>query len=760
MVVLELNHGDTLPPIGTHVDPSPVDFGAPYDDEDADIIIRSSDAVDFRLQKLFLVKASRIFKELLLRRSSNSQPSPTGSQDSHRWEQKGDVAVLCLPEDRNVLESLLSLVLPVSPVIPTSLELVMPLLGAATKYQMHSAISVIRRLEQISSDNPFRVYSLAWRFRLRGECLMAVRLSLDRPLTIEGLGEDLCLFSGQALLELVNCRSRSNAVISDALRLYRVSKAAEASTPVSTQISSPEVSSDSSHKKSKKSVSQKNADPGPWLQQYLSRCESDTTALNRRQLYFAFHDHLRAHGTGEDSTCSACADVSADILDREWAAVEDALSGAMQMVSDMISFEEATPQQATSSVSVQALGWPFTADDADLILRSSDLVDFRVYKSSLRASSIFFRDMLSLPQPSESLSQNGNQTLPIIAMAEDSQTLHDLLSVLMHASPMYHRFSVTEAINVLAAAQKYQMEGLMTTIRSLLQDPKFAVPPPIGPGTAFTAYALACKHQLAEEALQAARSTLEFPFTLESCGGDLSLASGDALRVAPLLLRLSWQEWPLFHSREHGWTFRVSQNAAYTTRQTPIDFHDPADEVLQAMGLQGGHVFYKVPHKDGESANVGSPLGKTFIKYAQDGTLTSPGDEAKNALDMNAQCSYWISARDRVMKQMVVWQNRSLDMGMPAAHDTDDAGAAKKLGVIIPQVITMGTVTRRAIEKTWLTASNAKKNRVGSELKAMVRAPDGYAIVGADVDSEEPLLYYVSVVASVLVVASKWNGST
>ncbi|KAG8822278.1 DNA-directed DNA polymerase gamma mip1 [Serendipita sp. 401] len=49
----------------------------------------------------------------------------------------------------------------------------------------------------------------------------------------------------------------------------------------------------------------------------------------------------------------------------------------------------------------------------------------------------------------------------------------------------------------------------------------------------------------------------------------------------------------------------------------------------------------------------------------------------------------------------------------------------------------MGTVTRRAIEKTWLTASNAKKNRVGSELKAMVRAPPGYAIVGADVDSEE-----------------------
>ncbi|KAF8267209.1 DNA polymerase family A-domain-containing protein [Lactarius quietus] len=203
-------------------------------------------------------------------------------------------------------------------------------------------------------------------------------------------------------------------------------------------------------------------------------------------------------------------------------------------------------------------------------------------------------------------------------------------------------------------------------------------------------------------------------------------------RIAPLLLRLSWQDWPLFHSREHGWMYRVSPGTAFKTRQKPLDFHHPADEVLQALVLHEGFVFYKLPHKDGESANVGSPLAKTFIKYAQDGTLTSPGDEARSALDMNAQCSYWISARDRVLKQMVVWQHAGLDMGLSIG---DAPGS--KAGIILPQVITMGTVTRRAIERTWLTASNAKVNRVGSELKAMVRAPPGYAIVGADVDSEE-----------------------
>jgi DNA polymerase gamma 1 len=203
-------------------------------------------------------------------------------------------------------------------------------------------------------------------------------------------------------------------------------------------------------------------------------------------------------------------------------------------------------------------------------------------------------------------------------------------------------------------------------------------------------------------------------------------------RIAPLLLRLSWQGWPLYHSREHGWTYRVSPGAAYTTRQAPLHFHHPDDEALQALALHEGFVFYKLPHKDGEAANVGSPLAKTFVKYAQDGTLTSPGDEARSALEMNAQCSYWISARDRVLKQMVVWQQKGLNMGLDVG-----AGPSSKAGIIIPQVITMGTVTRRAIERTWLTASNAKQNRVGSELKAMVRAPPGYAIVGADVDSEE-----------------------
>ncbi|WVF72481.1 hypothetical protein IAT40_007296 [Kwoniella sp. CBS 6097] len=203
--------------------------------------------------------------------------------------------------------------------------------------------------------------------------------------------------------------------------------------------------------------------------------------------------------------------------------------------------------------------------------------------------------------------------------------------------------------------------------------------------------------------------------------------------VAPLLLRLQWQGFPLIHSRAHKWLYRVPRDViekggkdALQARGGRVKFDDKSGvDAIYADDKK--HYYFRLPHKDGEGKNVGNPLSKHFVKSIESGELASAaaesGDDvaakaATDATNMNAFCSYWISSRERIMDQMVVYQG-------PTS------------GMILPQVITMGTVTRRAVEGTWLTASNAKKNRVGSELKAMVRAPPGYAIVGADVDSEE-----------------------
>jgi hypothetical protein len=69
----------------------------------------------------------------------------------------------------------------------------------------------------------------------------------------------------------------------------------------------------------------------------------------------------------------------------------------------------------------------FDLTDTNLIIRSSDLVDFRVHKLVLAIASPFFKDLLSLPQPPDSESVSG---LPVVRLSEDSELLNTLVSML------------------------------------------------------------------------------------------------------------------------------------------------------------------------------------------------------------------------------------------------------------------------------------------------------------------------------------------
>ncbi|XP_042198873.1 DNA polymerase subunit gamma-1 [Callorhinchus milii] len=145
--------------------------------------------------------------------------------------------------------------------------------------------------------------------------------------------------------------------------------------------------------------------------------------------------------------------------------------------------------------------------------------------------------------------------------------------------------------------------------------------------------------------------------------------------------------------------------------------------------------FFRLPHKDGNHHNVGSPFAKDFLSKMEDGTLQADAANATRALEINKMVSFWRNAQKRVSSQMVVMLRKTELPRLVARHpEFDDENS---IGAIIPLVITAGTVTRRAVEPTWLTASNARADRVGSELKAMVQVPPGYHLVGADVDSQE-----------------------
>ncbi|KAF2785915.1 hypothetical protein K505DRAFT_380600 [Melanomma pulvis-pyrius CBS 109.77] len=207
-------------------------------------------------------------------------------------------------------------------------------------------------------------------------------------------------------------------------------------------------------------------------------------------------------------------------------------------------------------------------------------------------------------------------------------------------------------------------------------------------------------------------------------------------RVAPILLKLSWDGNPLVWSDKYGWTYQVPMNEVFAYNAKGMRELDMSEEEDVRLRDDSNHRYYKIPHKDGPLARCANPLAKGYLAYFEKGTLTSEYEYAKEALEMNASCSYWISARDRIMSQMVVY-NKEVPNAPKLVSASGKGKRGKEVGFILPQIIPMGTITRRAVENTWLTASNAKTNRVGSELKSMVRAPQGYCFVGADVDSQE-----------------------
>ena len=161
--------------------------------------------------------------------------------------------------------------------------------------------------------------------------------------------------------------------------------------------------------------------------------------------------------------------------------------------------------------------------DADIVIQSCDLVNFRVHKLVLSLSSAFFSDMFSLPQPPNNEVVDG---LPVVRLSEDAELLNSLLTML-YPIPSVIPNAYDKCLMVLNASQKYDMVGVPSRIRAEIQSKK--VPMPIG-ASAFRAYAIASRGELPSEREILARLTLDFPMTFEYIGDELPFFEGWALR--------------------------------------------------------------------------------------------------------------------------------------------------------------------------------------------------------------------------------------
>jgi len=160
-----------------------------------------------------------------------------------------------------------------------------------------------------------------------------------------------------------------------------------------------------------------------------------------------------------------------------------------------------------------------------LIIRSSDQVDFHVHQSVLGTSSVVFEDMFTAPGPPP---REQGQIKPVINLTEDSKTLHRLLTMLYPVEWSMPE-TLEDAHALLATCQKYQMDSTIMRIRSLLKDHK---PPLYTVQNSFHAYGIARRYDLKEEALVAARLTLQRPLNFDECGEDLrSISGADLLKL-------------------------------------------------------------------------------------------------------------------------------------------------------------------------------------------------------------------------------------
>ena len=163
---------------------------------------------------------------------------------------------------------------------------------------------------------------------------------------------------------------------------------------------------------------------------------------------------------------------------------------------------------------------PLDMADANLIVQSSDLVNFRIHKSVLGTASPFFKDQLSLPQPSDGKTIDG---LPVVQLPEDAELLHSLVSMLYPVDPIIPK-SYDKVLYLLGTCQKYDMVSVQSSIRAHRGFPSWSRGANI-----FGAYAIARSKGLIPEMETTACSTLGYPMTFETIGESLRLFEGCAL---------------------------------------------------------------------------------------------------------------------------------------------------------------------------------------------------------------------------------------
>ncbi|KAF8491521.1 hypothetical protein F5888DRAFT_1054043 [Russula emetica] len=518
-----------------------------FDYPGADIILRSQDAYHFRVPKTSIINSSPILGEQIRKHLDSS--GATNAEVS--------LTAIPLPESGKILHCLLTFIFFVTPVIPSTHEETMELLSVAQRYQMETALIHIRGT--VARQNPLptqlepalRVYFLAQKYELRQEALQTARTILNYPMTIENFVNKLDIMPGAFLYELWKYYEEVRAILASDLTEFRESGAHSTITGLRCAVTASQIPS--------------------WLDQYIDSIGKSPNLFHTAEFSIVMARHI----ISETRNCQ-CASIHSQTIRDFWAALASVIHDSFEKAESVLSLvrEHEEPQaQINPTISPLEL---FRVPDANLVIRSSDLVDFRVHKSVLAMASPIFGDTLSLPQPSDSEIVDG---LPMIRISEDSELLNCLVSIL-YPVPTVIPNSYEKVLYLLAACQKYDMASVQSFIRAEVNRGEF--PSPTG-AEAFAAYAIASGKKLIPEMQYAARLTLDHPMTFEILGEGLRLFEGWALRdLANFRKRCRDNLLPCFESLLeldqppfNVWICCTQSQSYYSTSETPGGYSPP-----------------------------------------------------------------------------------------------------------------------------------------------------------------------------------------
>ena len=166
----------------------------------------------------------------------------------------------------------------------------------------------------------------------------------------------------------------------------------------------------------------------------------------------------------------------------------------------------------------------FDYPGADIILRSQDAHHFRVPKIYIENSSSILRELIRKALDSLNVA-NVDASLPVVQVPKKGEIIHCLLTFIFPVIPLLPS-TLEEVMELLSDARAYKLDSVLSRIRDRISR-SHPIPTQLEP--ALRIYSIAQEYGLRLEALQTARTTLNYPMTIEGLDNKLDIMPGASL---------------------------------------------------------------------------------------------------------------------------------------------------------------------------------------------------------------------------------------